>query len=117
MVLPAWLIVGAQLGWNLSRGSGPVLTTVEQVVMVQAVLPLLQAGLPVYDTDNPFDKVANRTVRVGGFSEMQKFQNILFYKYGMTAPQIARTASKDYFRTWMRFPGSVRNSVCGWHNG
>ena len=39
---PALAVASAQIGWNIERGAGPVLTTSRQTVMVQAVLPLLR---------------------------------------------------------------------------
>ncbi len=107
LVLPCWMVATAQISWNMSRGAGPVLTTSAQIVMVQAVLPLLKDHLPVYSTDDAFDKVANQTVGIGGYDKIYDLQTTLFKTYGLTAPEIAKQATQRYFKTWMRFPGAM----------
>jgi hypothetical protein len=98
-----WCVAGAQVAWNMSRGVGAVLTTSPQTVLVQAVLPLVKAGYPVFDGDDLFDRTARTTLRTGDLGEIDKLHQSLFSQ-GMTATEMAASASQRYKKTWVRFP-------------
>ena len=98
-----WCAAATQIGWNMSRGVGAILTTSPQTVMVQAVLPLVKAGYPVFDGDDLFDRTARTTLRSGDLVEIDKLHQNLFAR-GMTATDMAAAASKNYSKTWSRFP-------------
>jgi len=103
VLLPAWGVTGAQIGWNISRGAGPVLTTSKQIVMVQAVLPLLKDHIPVYADDPVFDAAAGPTLDIAGYTLIDAFTEKL-YTQGYTPVQIANEASRDYVHAWRYFP-------------
>ncbi len=105
LVLP-WLVAGAQVGWNVSRGAGPVLTTSRQTVMVQAVLPLLKRHLPLLDGPGAFDAAARATVGEGEYGRIDALHRRLFAA-GLSAPDMARAASALYARAWRRYPGRM----------
>lgn len=115
VVLPTWFVAAGQIGWNISRGAGPVLTTSAQVTLVQAVLPLLEHKVPVYNSNTPFDRVASETVGVGGYSQIAQMQNRLF-QAGYRAPQMAEIASEEYFRTWYRYPFKMISTTISNYN-
>jgi hypothetical protein len=98
-----WCIAGTQIAWNMSRGVGAVLTTSPQTVLVQAVLPLVKAGYPVFDGDDLFDRTARVTLRSGDLGEIDTLHQELF-EQGMTATEMAAAASTVYRKTWARFP-------------
>ncbi len=99
-VLAATLLVG----WNVSRGVGPVLTTSRQVVMLQALIPLLPRHPDVLGADTPFEHLARATLSgPGGMERMNDLQRALGAE-GWTAPRIASAASAAYGAAWARHP-------------
>ncbi len=117
IVLPTWGVAAAQISWNISRGAGPVMTTSAQITMVQAVLPLLKNHLPVYDSDTTFDHIATSTVGAHGYDGINAMQSQLFQS-GFTAPQIAKIAAGEYFRTWRRWPlAMLSTSLSNYNDG
>lgn len=116
VVLPTWGIAAMQIGWNMSRGAGPTLTTSAQITMVQAVLPLLKNKVPVYDSNTTFDHVATQTVGVDGYNRIDDMQTQLFAA-GLTAPKIAKIAGQEYFRTWRRYPLKMLATSLSNYNG
>lgn len=106
VILLPWCVGSAQIGWNIRRGAGPMLTTSPQTVMVQAVLPLLRDGLPVYPGDDVFDRTARSTIVPGGYMAIDDLHRRLFAA-GMTAPQIAATAKQRYVSAWQHFPAAM----------
>jgi hypothetical protein len=117
LILPTWGVAAAQIGWNISRGAGPTLTTSAQITMVQAVLPLLKNKEPVFDSDSVFDRTASATVGVDGYNQINEMQNQLF-KSGFTAPEIAKAAGQAYFKTWERFPFKMLlNTISSYNDG
>ena len=111
VLLPGSVFLG-QMGWNVARGVGPVVTTSRQTVMIQAVLPLLREGYPVYGGDNVFDATARATVVVGGYPAIDDMHRRLFEK-GFTAPDIASVASQRYLMAWIRFPVAMTRATAG----
>jgi hypothetical protein len=100
---PVVLAVGVMLAEMQRRAGDAFLSTSRQIVMVQAVLPLLARGIPVYDGDDLFDRTARETVAIGGYVRIDEM-NARLFAAGMTAPEIAATASSRYARTWRRHP-------------
>lgn len=94
-------------GWlqeeNLRRSGHATLSTSRQIVMVQAVLPLLARGVPVYDGDDLFDRTVREHVVPRGYQGLDAMNAALF-EAGMTAPEIAAVASDRYWRAWRRHP-------------
>jgi hypothetical protein len=86
--LPIIAVVGWMAGNNFARSGHPVVTTSRQVVMVQAVLPLIKQGLPVFDGDDLFDRTARETLRGDDYSRISELNRKLFLA-GLTAPEIA----------------------------
>ncbi len=112
VVLPVWGIAGAQIAWNMERGAGPVLTTVQQLVMVQALLPLIHDHVPVY-ADNPsFAAAAVHTIDLGGYARIDAFEAALTSD-GLTAPQIATEASREYVMAWLHYPLRMAGATLG----
>jgi hypothetical protein len=101
--LPIVAVAGCTMAYNFARCGYPLITTNPQVVMVQALLPLISEGLPVYDGDDLFDRTARDTLRGDDYSRINELNEKLFVA-GMTAPEIAREATRRYLRTWLRFP-------------
>lgn len=100
---PALLVAGLMAAENQRRSGTAMLSTSRQIVMVQAVLPLLARGVPVYDGDDLFDRTARQTVGRLGYPGIDPLNAALF-EQGMDAPAIAATASDRYWRAWRRFP-------------
>jgi len=104
LLLGPVLAVAALLAADNQRRSGTaLLSTSRQIVMVQAVLPLLARGVPVYDGADLFDRTARQTVGRDGYAGIDRLNAALF-EAGLSAPEIAALASDRYLRTWRRHP-------------
>jgi hypothetical protein len=110
--LPIIVVVGWMVGSNFARSGHPVVTTSRQVVMVQAVLPLIKQGLPVFDGDGLFDRTARETLRGDDYSRINELNRKLFLA-GLTAPEIADQATRRYVRAWLRFPVAMGVATIG----
>jgi hypothetical protein len=106
VLLPCWGVAGAQVGWNISRGAGPVLTTSKQIVMVQALLPLIADHVPVYADDPVLAAAATNTIDVAGYARIDVFEQDLRAQ-GLTPQQIAKRATAAYARAWRLYPGRM----------
>ena len=107
LLLPSLAVAAGLMAWNAARIGQPVLTTSRQTVMVQAVLPLLKRGLPVYDGPGDFDRIARETVGAGEYGMIDALHLRLFREAGMTAPEMAATATARYWSAWGRFPAAM----------
>jgi hypothetical protein len=112
----AFLPIVAVCSWmaanNFARSGHAVITTSRQVVMVQAVLPLIKKGLPVFDGDDLFDRTARDTLRGDDYGRIEELNKNLFLA-GLTAPEIADEATRRYFRAWLRFPAAMLVATVG----
>ncbi len=117
LLLPPILAAASLITWNVARGAGPVLTTSRQIVMLQAILPLLPRHPDVLGADTPFEHLARATLSgPGGMDRMNELQRQLGAA-GWTAPRIATAASAAYAATWAHHPlpmlattlGSIRH--------
>jgi len=110
--LPIIAVVACMAGSNFARSGHPVVTTSRQVVMVQAVLPLIRQGLPVFDGDDLFDRTARDTLHGDDYSRISELNGKLFLA-GLTAPEIADQATRRYVRAWLRFPVAMGVATIG----
>jgi hypothetical protein len=97
---------------NYIRSGYAVLTTTPQIVMVQALLPLIRQGLPIFHDDTLFDRTARETLRADDYPSIYELNNMLF-RAGLSAPQIAAEARHRYFRTWRQFPVAMALTSVG----
>jgi len=104
--LPIVAVVVGMAGTNYARSGYIVVTTNPQLVMVQAVLPLVKQQLPVFDGEDLYDRTARDTLEGGKYAMIDELNRKLFLA-GLTAPQMAEAATRRYFRTWWRFPGAM----------
>jgi len=104
--LPIITVVTWMAGTNYARSGYPVVTTSPQLVMVQAVLPLVKQGLPVFDGEDLYDRTARDTLQGGEYAMIDELNRKLFLA-GLTAPEMAEAATRRYFRAWWRFPGAM----------
>jgi hypothetical protein len=104
--LPITAVIALTAGTNYARSGYPVITTNPQIVMVQAVLPLVKRELPVFDGEDLYDRTARDTLRGGAYAMIAELNRKLFLA-GLTAPEMARAATWRYFRAWWRFPGAM----------
>ncbi len=108
--LPVILAAGALLAEHQRRAGVAVLSTSRQIVMVQAVLPLLARGVPVFDGEDLYDTTARETVGRLGYAGIDPL-NARLFEAGMTAPEIAATASDRYARAWRRHPAEMLRAM------
>ena len=80
--------------------------------MVQAVLPLLKHGLPVFDGEDLYDRTARATLRGDDYSMIDELNRKLFL-VGQTAPEMAEAATQRYLRAWWRFPEAMFIATLG----
>jgi len=104
--MPIIAVVAGMAGTNYARSGYPVVTTSPQLVMVQALLPLLKHELPVFDGEDLYDRTARDTLRGDEYAMIDELNRKLFLA-GLTAPEMAQTATWRYFRAWWRFPGAM----------
>ena len=100
---PVILAAALLMAENHRRSGTAMLSTSRQIVMVQAVLPLLSRGVPVYDGEDLFDRTARETVGRHGYQGIDAL-NARLFEAGLTAPAIAAEASARYWRSWRRHP-------------
>ncbi len=103
LLAPVLLAAGWLMTENHRRSGHAVLSTTKQIVMVQAVLPLLARGVPVFDGDDLFDRTVREHVLPRGYQGLDAMNAALFAA-GMTAPEIAAVAGDRYWRAWQRHP-------------
>src|SRR5215467_14300553 len=104
--LPIIVVTVLMAGTNYVRSGYPVITTNPQIVMVQALLPLVKQQLPIFDGDDLYDRTAHDTLEGGKYSMIDDLNRKLFLA-GLTAPEMADAATRRYFRAWWRFPGAM----------
>ncbi|NKE43520.1 hypothetical protein HB662_01935 [Roseomonas frigidaquae] len=111
LLLAPVLAVAVLLAADNHRRSGTaLLSTSRQIVMVQAVLPLLARGVPVFDGADLFDRMARQTVGQDGYAGIDRLNAALF-EAGLSAPEIAALASDRYARTWRRHPAEMLRAM------
>jgi hypothetical protein len=110
--LPIIAVVAGMAGANYARSGYLVVTTSPQLVMVQAVLPLLKHGLPVFDGEDLYDRTARATLRGDDYAMIDELNRKLFL-VGQTAPDMAEAATQRYLRAWWRFPGAMFIATIG----
>ena len=107
LLLPPLAVAAGLMAWNAARIGQPVLTTSRQTVMVQAVLPPLKRGLPIYDGPSDFDRIARETVGTGEYGMIDTLHLRLFHEAHMAAPDMAAAATARYWSAWQRFPAAM----------
>ena len=104
--LPIIFVTALMAGTNYMRSGRPIITTSTQVVMIQAVLPLVKQQLPIFDGEDLYDRTARDTLRGDEYAKIDELNRKLFLA-GLNAPEMAEAATRRYFRAWWRFPGSM----------
>ncbi len=102
-VMPAFLVSALIMADHYRRSGHAVLSTSRQIVMVQALLPLVSRGVQVFEGDTLFARTA-REVVIGNDYNSIFVLNVRLFEAGMTAPEIAAAASTNYVRVWREHP-------------
>jgi hypothetical protein len=103
VILPPILASALIMADHYRRSGHAVLSTSKQVVMVQALLPLVSRGIPVFEGDSLFERTAREVIIGHDYFSIQRL-NIRLFEAGMTAPEIAAAASSNYARAWRQHP-------------
>ena len=103
VILPTVLVCALIMADHYRRSGHAVLSTSKQLVMVQALLPLVTRGVPVFEGDSLFERTAREVVVGTDYFSVQRL-NIRLFEAGMTAPEIAAAASANYARAWRQYP-------------
>lgn len=103
LIGPVVLAAGWMMLANQARSGHAVLSTTRQIVMVQAVLPALKRGIPIYHGDDLYDRTVRETVVPLGYEGIDALNSRLF-DAGMSSPEIAALASARYARAWREYP-------------
>ena len=109
---PLLAITACLMTANYIRSGHAVVTTSPQIVMVQALLPLVRQGLPLFPDDTIFDRTARETLRGDDYHSIFALNDKLFLA-GLSAPQISAEARHRYFLTWRRFPVAMALASLG----
>ena len=107
---PAVLAAAGLAAWNHGRSGHAVLSTSRQVVMVQALLPALAQGVPVYHGDDPYDRILRETVAPQGYAGIDA-ANARLFEAGLASPDIAALASARYLRAWREHPAAMLRAM------
>lgn len=110
LLAPVLLSAGWLMTENHRRSGHAVLSTTKQIVMVQAVLPLLARGVPVFHGDDLFDRTVREHVVPRGYQGLDAMNAALFAA-GMTAPEIAAVATDRYWRAWRQHPAEMLRAM------
>lgn len=102
-ILPMALVCALIMADHYRRSGHAVLSTSKQVVMVQALLPLVTRGVPVFEGDSLFERTAREVIVGTDYFSIQRL-NIRLFEAGMSAPEIAAAASDNYTRAWRQYP-------------
>lgn len=98
------LLASALIMADHYRRSGyAVLSTSKQVVMVQALLPLVARGVPAFEGETLFLTTAREVIVGNDYHSIHRL-NARLFEVGMTAPEIAAAASENYARAWRKYP-------------
>jgi hypothetical protein len=101
---PAFLAAIAIIAINYPRAGVPMLSATRQIVMVQALLPLVKRDVPVFDSEEPFDVAARRFVVSRGYDGIMPMLESLHAESGMRAPDLSSAATDRYWRAWRNHP-------------
>jgi hypothetical protein len=107
---PIALATGWMMVSNHARSGHAVLSTTRQIVMVQAVLPALKRGVPIYHGDDLYDRTARETVVPLGYEGIDTLNSRLFAA-GLSSPEIAALASARYMRAWREYPLEMMRGI------
>jgi hypothetical protein len=110
LLAPVALAAGLMAASNHARSGHAVLSTSRQIVMVQATLPALRRGAPVYHGEDAFDRTVRETVVLRGYEAIDELHRRLF-EAGYTSPEIAAIASARYLRAWREHPEEMLRGV------
>lgn len=108
--LPVAAACAALMADNYTRSGHAFLSTSRQIVMVQALLPLMRRGVPVFHGEDTFDRAAREIVVSGGYEAIPEFHSRLFAE-GFDAPAMAAAASERYARAWREHPFEMLRAV------
>lgn len=103
-----------QKTWNAMRsgGEGFVTTTLQLALMVPLVIAQVK-NPDVFDGDAPLSIAGRRNVKTGSWDDLVKINTELFYEFGHDARQISNETRQHFWKTWMRFPGTMLKSTYG----
>lgn len=107
---PVALATGWMMLSNHARSGHAVLSTTRQIVMVQAVLPALKRGVPIYHGDDLYDRIARETVVPLGYEGIDTL-NARLFAAGLSSPEIAALASARYARAWREYPLEMMRAI------
>lgn len=107
---PIALATGWMMLSNQARSGHAVLSTTRQIVMVQAVLPALKRGVPIYHGDDLYDRTARETVVPLGYEGIDTL-NARLFAAGLSSPEIAALASARYARAWREYPLEMMRGI------
>ncbi len=110
LMAPVLLAAGWIVSVNEARSGHAILSTTRQIVMVQALLPLMKRDVPVYSGDDLFDRTARETVVQGGYDAIDEHNRRLFAA-GLTSPEIAALATQRYWRAWREHPAEMLRAI------
>lgn len=100
---PTLVVAGLMMADHHRRAGHAVLSTSKQIVLVQALLPLVARDISVFEGDTTFARIARETITSNDYFGLQRLNRRLF-ETGMTAPEIAAEASRTYAQAWRDHP-------------
>ena len=90
--------------WNASRSGYLFITTCGHNAFPFALAEIAKEGVPVFEGDTPFERVARQEFHDYSFGEVVGLTRILRFSYGLNPVEISRAASKLYTDAWLKHP-------------
>ena len=106
IMAPPLLASGLIMADHYRRSGHAVLSTSKQVVMVQALMPLVVRGVPVFEGETLFLTTAREVIIGSDYHSIHRL-NARLFEDGMTAPEIASAASANYAHAWREHPAEM----------
>lgn len=104
LALPLILVIGGVLAWNNYRTGYVFFTTGSQYVLIQSLVIIERRGTPIFDGEEPIDKLARKYLKTYDYSEVGEITKGLFTEYGVDAYNSAKMHSRKYLSALASHP-------------
>ncbi len=103
-VLPLIIVIGGVMAWNNYRTGYVFFTTGAQYVLIQSLVIIERRGTPIFDGEEPIDKLARKYLKTYEYKEVGLVTRGLFNEYGIDAYHSAKMHTRKYLSALARHP-------------
>ena len=101
---PFALVVVSYPLWNAYRSGYLFITTCGHTAFPLALAEIAKEGVPVFEGDTPFERVARQEFHDYSFGEVLILNKVLLTSFGLNPVEISRAASRLYTNVWLKHP-------------